>query len=141
MKHYREVAKPEHYLKNLSEDFATMDIDAFVDNLFDNSVFTSAEALKARRAPQLQRGDTQLQHLPAQVPPQHPQQHLRLRHQALLRSRRGHTERSQGRVLIDLTHLARNRIQTCGFLLYRYQHNIQGYYLNKNPLLKTQNLF
>ena len=47
MKHYREVAKPEHYLKNLSEDFATMDIDAFVDNLFDNSVFTSAETLKA----------------------------------------------------------------------------------------------
>ena len=47
MKHYREIAKPENYLKGLPEDFATMDIDAFVDNLFDNSVFTSAEALKA----------------------------------------------------------------------------------------------
>ena len=47
MKHYRDIAAPENYLKNLTEDFATMDIDAFVDNLFDNSVFTSEEKLKA----------------------------------------------------------------------------------------------
>ena len=47
MKHYRDIAAPENYLKNLTEDFATMDIDTFVDNLFDNSVFTSEEKLKA----------------------------------------------------------------------------------------------
>ena len=47
MKHYRDIAEPENYLKNLPEDFATMDIDAFVDSMFDNSAFTSAEALKA----------------------------------------------------------------------------------------------
>ena len=47
MKHYRDIAKPENHLKDLTEDFATMDIDAFVDNIFDNSVFTSAETLKA----------------------------------------------------------------------------------------------
>ena len=47
MKHYREIAAPENYLKNLSEDFATMDIDKYVDNMFDNSAFVSAETLKA----------------------------------------------------------------------------------------------
>ena len=47
MKFYRDNAKPESYLKNLPEDFATMDIDAFVDRLFDNSAFTSAESLKS----------------------------------------------------------------------------------------------
>ena len=47
MKHYRDIADPANYLKGLSEDFATMDIDAFVDNLFDNSAFVSEEALKA----------------------------------------------------------------------------------------------
>ena len=47
MKHYREIAAPENYLKNLAEDFATMDIDSYVDGLFDSSVFTSAETLKA----------------------------------------------------------------------------------------------
>ena len=47
MKHYREIADPENYLKGIGEDFATMDIDAFVDNLFDNSALTSAESLKA----------------------------------------------------------------------------------------------
>ena len=46
LKFYRDNAKPENYLKDLPEDFATMDIDAFVDCLFDNSVFTSAESLK-----------------------------------------------------------------------------------------------
>ena len=47
MKHYREIADPENYLKGIGEDFATMDIDAFVDKLFDNSALTSAESLKA----------------------------------------------------------------------------------------------
>ena len=47
MKHYREIAAPENHLKNLPEDFATMDIDAFVDRMFDSSVFVSEEKLKA----------------------------------------------------------------------------------------------
>ena len=47
MKHYRDIAEPANYLKNIPEDFATMDIDAFVNCLFDNSVLTSAETLKA----------------------------------------------------------------------------------------------
>ena len=47
MKHYREIAAPENYLKGLPEDFATMDIDAFVDRLFDSSVFVSEEKLRA----------------------------------------------------------------------------------------------
>ncbi len=46
MHHYREIADPADYMKNLTEDFATMDIDAFVDNMFNTSVFTSAEGLK-----------------------------------------------------------------------------------------------
>lgn len=47
LKHYRDIADPADHLKNLPEDFATMDIDAFVDSVFDNSDFTSAESLKA----------------------------------------------------------------------------------------------
>ena len=47
MKHYRDIADPANHLKNLGADFATMDIDAFVDEIFDSSVFTSAESLKA----------------------------------------------------------------------------------------------
>ena len=46
-RHYREIAEPSHYLKGIGEDFAEMDIDAFVDKLFDNSAFTSEEALKS----------------------------------------------------------------------------------------------
>ncbi|MBQ2874222.1 MAG: S46 family peptidase [Bacteroidales bacterium] len=46
MKHYRDIAAPANHLKNLPEDFATMDIDAFVDYLFNNSAFTSAGSLK-----------------------------------------------------------------------------------------------
>ena len=46
MKFYRENAAPENYPAGLSEDFATMDIDAFVDNLFDSSDFTSKEKLE-----------------------------------------------------------------------------------------------
>ncbi len=47
LKHYRDIADPVNYLKDLPENFASMDIDAFVDNLFDNSAFVSAESLKA----------------------------------------------------------------------------------------------
>lgn len=46
MKFYRENALPEDYLKGLPEDFATMDIDGYIDNVFDNTVFLSAEDLK-----------------------------------------------------------------------------------------------
>ena len=47
LKFYREHAAVENYPGGLGEDFATMDIDAYVDHLFDNSVFVSAESLKA----------------------------------------------------------------------------------------------
>ena len=46
LKHYRDIADPADYLKNIGTDFAEMDIDGFVENLYDNSVFTSAEGLK-----------------------------------------------------------------------------------------------
>ncbi len=42
MKHYRDIADPADYIAEIPED-----IDTFVDNLYDNSVFTSAETLKA----------------------------------------------------------------------------------------------
>ena len=47
LKFYKENAAPENYPTGLGEEFATMDIDAYVDRLFDNSVFCSAELLKA----------------------------------------------------------------------------------------------
>ena len=46
MKFYRDNAKKENYLKNLPDDFALMDIDSFVDKMFDSSSFKSAELLK-----------------------------------------------------------------------------------------------
>ena len=46
LKYYREKAKPEYYLTSLPEDFASMDIDKYVNKLYDNSVFTSPEKLK-----------------------------------------------------------------------------------------------
>lgn len=46
LKHYRAQADSAYAL-NLGDDFATMDLDAFVDKLFDGSCFTSAEKLKA----------------------------------------------------------------------------------------------
>ena len=46
MKHYRDIADQEYYIKGISEDFASMDINAFVDNLFNSSALTSAESLK-----------------------------------------------------------------------------------------------
>ncbi len=47
LKHYRDIADPVNYLKDLPQNFATMDIDAFVEDLFANSALTSAESLKA----------------------------------------------------------------------------------------------
>ena len=46
MKFYRDNAKEENHLKNLPEDFATMNIDAFVDEMFDSSSFKSKETLR-----------------------------------------------------------------------------------------------
>ena len=46
LEYYRKQAKPEDYLKGFGGDFATMNIPAYVDNLFDNSVFTSYERLE-----------------------------------------------------------------------------------------------
>ena len=43
---YRDNISPEYYLQGLGEDFATMDIDAYVDSLFDNSIFTSLDKVK-----------------------------------------------------------------------------------------------
>ena len=40
LKYYREKAKPEYYLDALSGDFANLDIDKYVNNLYDNSIFT-----------------------------------------------------------------------------------------------------
>jgi len=42
---YREKADREDYPDGLGEDFATMDIPAYVDNLFNTSAFTSYEKL------------------------------------------------------------------------------------------------
>ena len=46
LKFYRDNAEPDNYLDFGDEDFATMDIDAYVDDLFENSVFTSEEKLR-----------------------------------------------------------------------------------------------
>ena len=43
LKFYREKANPEYYPQDLGEDFATMDIDKFVDELFRTTIFTSYE--------------------------------------------------------------------------------------------------
>ncbi|MBP5486772.1 MAG: S46 family peptidase [Bacteroidales bacterium] len=47
LKYYRERAKPEFYLTALPGDFATLDIDKYVNDLYDNSIFTSPDKLKA----------------------------------------------------------------------------------------------
>ena len=47
LKYYREKAKPEYYLNGLPGDFATLDIDKYVNDLYDNSNFTSPEKLQA----------------------------------------------------------------------------------------------
>jgi len=51
---YRKNAKPEDYLQIEGEDFATMDIPAYVNKLFDESVFTSYEKLSGATEEQLQ---------------------------------------------------------------------------------------
>ena len=45
LKFYREKAKPANFPKNIG-NFETMDIDAWVDDLFENSNFTSLEKLE-----------------------------------------------------------------------------------------------
>lgn len=47
MKYYREKADTADYLKIKGYDFATMDIDAYVDWLFGSSMFGSREKLEA----------------------------------------------------------------------------------------------
>ncbi len=44
---YRKNAKAEDYLPGLGGDFATLDIPAYVDSLFANSIYTSHEKLTA----------------------------------------------------------------------------------------------
>ena len=44
---YRKNAKPENYLDITGFDFATMDIQEYVDWLFDNSIFSSEEKFNA----------------------------------------------------------------------------------------------
>ena len=51
---YRERADQEDYLPIEGEDFATMDIPAYVEKLFDGSVFTSYEKLRAASDEQIQ---------------------------------------------------------------------------------------
>ena len=46
LKFYRERAAKANYPKNLAEDFETLDIDAWVEELFANSCFTSLEKLQ-----------------------------------------------------------------------------------------------
>lgn len=43
LKFYRDKANPEYYPKDFGEDFATMDIDNYVNGLFSTSIFTSFE--------------------------------------------------------------------------------------------------
>ena len=50
---YRKNAKPENYLDIPGENFATMDIPAYVDRLFDNSLFTSYDKLNAATMEQI----------------------------------------------------------------------------------------
>ncbi len=45
LKFYREKARPENY-PDLGEDFATLDIDKYVDELFRTSIFTSYDKAK-----------------------------------------------------------------------------------------------
>ena len=50
---YRKNAKPEDFIEIPGEDFATMDIPAYVEKLFDNSVYTSYEKLSNATEEQL----------------------------------------------------------------------------------------
>ena len=55
LKFYREKARPENY-PDLGEDFATMDIDKYVDELFRTTIFTSYD--KAKEA--IENGDKEV---------------------------------------------------------------------------------
>ena len=44
--YYREKAESGDYLKDLGEDFAGLDIEKYVDDLYANSIFTSKDKLK-----------------------------------------------------------------------------------------------
>ena len=46
IEYYRSHAKPEDYPTGLEADFATMDVDAFVEDLFANSCFCNEDDLK-----------------------------------------------------------------------------------------------
>ena len=53
LEYYRRHAKVENYLDIPGKDFATMDIPAYVDELFDGSLFTSYDKVKAATYEQL----------------------------------------------------------------------------------------
>ena len=46
MEFYRQNAKPENYIALSDRDFATMDIPAYVNELYDNSLFTNPEKVR-----------------------------------------------------------------------------------------------
>ncbi len=46
LKHYRENARPENYLEGLGEDFADLNVEAYVDKLFAESMFSSFGKVK-----------------------------------------------------------------------------------------------
>ena len=54
---YRKNALPEDYLEGTGADFASLDIPAYVDNLFTNSVFTSFEKVLASESFESMRND------------------------------------------------------------------------------------
>jgi len=53
MEFYRERANQENYLQIPGHDFATMDIPAYVEDLFANSAFTSYEKLSGKTEEEL----------------------------------------------------------------------------------------
>ena len=53
LEHYRQVAAPEDYPNIEGQDFASLDIPAYVDRLFDSSALVSADKLEAAGAQQL----------------------------------------------------------------------------------------
>ena len=54
MEFYRDRAKPEKYPAIPGYEFATMNIQAYVDNLFEKSVFTSPEKLQGATMDEIQ---------------------------------------------------------------------------------------
>lgn len=56
IRHYRENARPEDLISLPDRDFATMDIDEYVDWLYSNSSFTSEE--KMRKVGSVKEADT-----------------------------------------------------------------------------------